>query len=128
MTAPGRTSEGDGARNDGDVVDALAGGDLAALGALYRRHASLAYGLALRMTGDAARAEDVVQSAFTSLWNDRAESDGGIDAVRLRLVQLVARASLVDIRRHGPLPVPSAIDPRAGLAMRQPFPGLPQGS
>ena len=127
MSAPGRTSEGDVARSEGETVDALVGDDLVALGALYRRHGSLAYGLAVRMTGDATRAEVVVQSAFMALWNDRAQSDGGIDAVRLRLVQLVARASLVDIRRQGPLPIPGAIDPRAGFAMTKPFPGLPQG-
>ena len=76
-----------------------------------------------RHPAGAAVLEDLIKKFTQS-----AVTDGGIDAVRLRLVQLVARASLVDIRRHGPLPVPSAIDPRAGLAMRQPFPGLPQGS
>ena len=127
MTAPGRASEDDGARCDGELVDAIVSGDLAALGALYHRHASLAYGLALRMTGDAVRAQAVVQSAFMSLWNDRAEPAGGTDPVRLRLVQLVARASLDNIRRRQ-LRSPSAIEPRAGLVMSQPFPGLPQGS
>jgi RNA polymerase sigma factor (sigma-70 family) len=39
-------------------------GDVDALGALYRRHAAGAYALALRITGHADRAEDVVQDAF----------------------------------------------------------------
>ena len=128
MTAGGRAFEDDRARSDGELVEALVGGDLAALGALYRRHASLAYGLALRMTGDPSRAEDVVQSAFMSLWNDRAEPAGGTDQVRLRLVQLVAGAALDNIRRERKLRGPGAIKPRAGLVMRHSVPGLPQGS
>jgi RNA polymerase sigma-70 factor (ECF subfamily) len=46
----------------------LAGGDAAALGALYDRYAAQALGLARRILGDAAQAEEVVRDAFLALW------------------------------------------------------------
>ena len=87
-------------RPDVELLGSMAGGDLPAFESLYRRHGSLAYGLALRMTGDAGRAEDVVQSAFMTLWHARAESDAGGDAVPRRLLQLVARGSIASIRQQ----------------------------
>ncbi len=101
MTA-GVASEDDRTRSDGELVAALVGGDLAALSVLYGRHGALAYGLALRMTGDQSRAEEVVHAAFMCLWNDRAEPDGGTDPVRVRLVHLIAREAMDDIRRQRP--------------------------
>lgn len=129
MTAAGWASDDDPARSDGELVDALVGGDLAALATLYGRHASLAYSFALRLTGDPGRAEDVVQSAFMSLWTDRAESGRETDAVRPRLVRLVARAVMDAVRRQQPLRKAGSVKPRADRHMRhQPLPGLPQGS
>lgn len=58
---------GVGEGDDRDEADSLAAarrGDPAALTQLYRRHAAAAYSLALRITGQPDRAEDVVQDAF----------------------------------------------------------------
>jgi len=41
-----------------------------ALAEAYRRHAGGAFGLALRITGDRALAEEVVQEVFLRLWNE----------------------------------------------------------
>ena len=127
MTTRQEAPEEDGARRDDELVDAIVGGDLAALDAVYRRHASLAYGLALRMTGDATLAEDAVQSAFLSLWSDRPGPDGRSQPVRVRLVQLVARASLDSVRRR-PLRSPGDVQPTAALVMEQPLAVLAQGN
>ena len=128
MITAGSASADDPARSDRELVDARVGGDLAALGTLYGRHASLAYGFALRLTGDPGRAEDVVQSAFMSLWTDRAESGKEADAVRPRLVRLVARAAMDAVRRQHPLRGPGSVKPRADRRLRQqPLPGLPHG-
>ncbi len=43
-------------------------GDVAAFEALYREHAARVYGLCLRMTGQAATAEDLTQDTFVSAW------------------------------------------------------------
>jgi len=46
----------------------VARGDAAAFRTLVARHTAMVHGLAWRMLGDAAEAEDVVQEAFAKLW------------------------------------------------------------
>jgi RNA polymerase sigma-70 factor (ECF subfamily) len=43
-------------------------GDVAAFESLYREHVGRVYGLCLRMTGQAATAEDLTQDTFVSAW------------------------------------------------------------
>jgi RNA polymerase sigma-70 factor, ECF subfamily len=50
------------------LVAAAAAGDVRAFERLYRRHAPRLHGLCLRMTGNAATAEDCVQEAFVAAW------------------------------------------------------------
>jgi RNA polymerase sigma-70 factor (ECF subfamily) len=53
---------------DAELLRAIADGDRAAFDRLSRRHLDRAYGVALRMTGSRADAEDVVQDVFLRLW------------------------------------------------------------
>jgi RNA polymerase sigma-70 factor (ECF subfamily) len=53
---------------DAELLRAIAGGDRSAFDRLSRRHLDRAYGVALRMTGTRADAEDVVQDVFLRLW------------------------------------------------------------
>jgi RNA polymerase sigma-70 factor (ECF subfamily) len=53
---------------DAELLQAVAGGDRAAFDRLSRRHLDRAHGVALRMTGSRADAEDVVQDVFLRLW------------------------------------------------------------
>ena len=53
---------------DAELLRAVAGGDRAAFDRLSRRHLDRAYGVALRMTGSRADAEDVVQDVFLRVW------------------------------------------------------------
>lgn len=53
---------------DAELLRAIAGGDRSAFDRLSRRHLDRAYGVALRMTGSRADAEDVVQDVFLRLW------------------------------------------------------------
>lgn len=57
----GRTPATD---SETQLIAAARRGDREALGALYRRHAGSAYSLALRLSGDPDRAQDLVQDAF----------------------------------------------------------------
>ncbi|HEV8388586.1 MAG TPA: RNA polymerase sigma factor [Dongiaceae bacterium] len=54
--------------SDAELLRAIADGDRAAFDRLSRRHLDRAYGVALRMTGSRADAEDVVQDVFLRLW------------------------------------------------------------
>lgn len=53
-------------------------GDEAALAEVYDQYSPLVYGLALRVLGDSAAAEDVTQEVFVSIW----ERPQAFDAVR----------------------------------------------
>jgi RNA polymerase sigma-70 factor (ECF subfamily) len=53
---------------DAELLRAVADGDRAAFDRLSRRHLDRAHGVALRMTGSRADAEDVVQDVFLRLW------------------------------------------------------------
>jgi RNA polymerase sigma-70 factor (ECF subfamily) len=53
---------------DAELLQAIAGGDRLAFDRLSRRHLDRAYGVAMRMTGSRADAQDVVQDVFLRLW------------------------------------------------------------
>jgi RNA polymerase sigma-70 factor (ECF subfamily) len=53
---------------DAELLRAVAAGDRSAFDRLSRRHLDRAYGVALRMTGSRADAQDVVQDVFLRLW------------------------------------------------------------
>ena len=50
------------------LMEAISQRDEVAPGALYDRYATLSYSLALRVVGDEAAAEDVVQEAYLKVW------------------------------------------------------------
>jgi len=77
-------------------------GDEQAFALLYRRHAPAVHGLALRLTGNAATAEDLTQEAFLRM----VRFIGGLQADRpLRpwLKRVVANAAVDLFRRQGRL-------------------------
>jgi RNA polymerase sigma-70 factor, ECF subfamily len=53
-----------------------------ALAEIYRRHAGAAFGLAQRIVGDRAMAEEVVQEVFLRLWNQPEKFDPGRGSLR----------------------------------------------
>ena len=58
----------DSRRTDVQLVDALVGGDSAALGEVYDRFHRAVHTVAFRVTADRSFAEDVVQEVFVALW------------------------------------------------------------
>ncbi len=55
---------------DEQLLAQAAGGDAAALEVLYDRYASAVMGLALKMMGDRAAAEEIVQETFWRVWRN----------------------------------------------------------
>jgi RNA polymerase sigma-70 factor, ECF subfamily len=83
---------------DPDLAAALVAGSQDALAELYDRYAPLAYGVALRVLGDPARAEDVVQEAFMKIWNNAASFDAQRGSLRAWLLTAVRNRSIDYLR------------------------------
>ena len=61
---------------ESELVALAVGGDHAAFESLYRTHAGRVHALCLRMTGNAALAEDCVQEAFVQAWRKLSSFQG----------------------------------------------------
>jgi RNA polymerase sigma-70 factor (ECF subfamily) len=84
--------------SDTSLVVALARYQQQALGEVYRRHAGSVFGLAKRLLGDQAKAEEVVQDVFLRLWNQPDRFDPARGSLRsFLLAQTHSRA--VDVLR-----------------------------
>ncbi len=85
-------------RSDAQLVVAIARFREDALAEAYRRHGGAVYGLARRVTGDSAEAEDVTQEVFLRLWNQPDRFDAARGTLRsFLLAQCHGRA--VDLVR-----------------------------
>ncbi len=70
---PDSPASPESAREHGELMQALARRDKAALGRLYDLLSRPLYSLALRITRDAAEAQDIVQDVFLQLWHRAAD-------------------------------------------------------
>ncbi|WP_033261868.1 RNA polymerase sigma factor [Amycolatopsis vancoresmycina] len=111
---------------DAELLAKAAGGDETAFGALVRQHTPRMYRVALRITGSAAEAEDVVQDAWLAAWRSlagfRQES-----AVSTWLYRVVTNSALAVLRRRRPTvslddPAPQSTVDNALLAAAVPGP------
>ena len=75
--------------------------DAEAFGALYDRFAGRAYGLALNIAHNDARAQDVVQDAFLSVWRSRASYRPERGTVNSWILGTVRNRALDSLRRNG---------------------------
>lgn len=67
---------------DGALMRAVADGDRAALATLYDRHGARLLGLAVRLLGSRARAEDLLHDVILEVWRKAADYDPGRGSVR----------------------------------------------
>ena len=86
--------------DDAELMTRCAGGDTAALATLYDRHSSVAYSVAMRITGNGRDAEDVVQDAFMGLWRRAASFDPEKASTRTWLFAIVHHRSIDCLRRR----------------------------
>lgn len=116
MIAPERAAVLDGLDT---LMVQVAGGDRNAFEALYRQTSSALLGICLRVLGDRAEAEDVLQEAYVTIWGKASQ----FDASRSRAVTWlgsIARHRAIDRLRAQPAPASRApvelIDEVADLA------------
>ncbi len=83
---------------DVELGRALAAGDLNALAAVYDRYGALAYSVALRVLGDPAVAEDIVQESFLKLWSNAAAFDASRGSLRSWLMTSVRNRAIDQLR------------------------------
>ena len=120
MSDPGdRAERGTGTAADDadrDVLERVASGELDALEELYDRYRTMAYSIALRITTDAALAEDVVQDAFLGAWRNANRYLEGRGSVKTWLLSIVHHRAVDAVRRRRPtseLPDREAVPPGA---------------
>lgn len=75
-------------------------GDARAFEVVFDRHGGAAFSLAYRMCGTRARAEDIVQEAFLSLWRSGARYDRTRGSVRSWILNVVHRRAIDAFRRE----------------------------
>jgi RNA polymerase sigma factor (sigma-70 family) len=85
---------------DRRLVQRLVAGDEEALAAAYGEHASLVYGLALRVTGRETHAADVCEGVFVSLWSQPEGFDPARGSLRAYLGMLAHRRAVELVRSH----------------------------
>ena len=84
---------------DKELLDRLAAGDEAAFRALVERHVDRAYAIALRIVGNAADAEDVVQDTMLKVWTHRGRWQHGRAKFSTWLYRVVSNRC-IDLRRR----------------------------
>jgi len=88
-----------GEQSDHDLIDSIALGDQQAVSLLYRRYGRLAYGIALRVLGDASAAEEVTQDVFQRVWEKAASYRADKARVSTWLMR-IARNRAIDVSRQ----------------------------
>src|SRR5690242_18224729 len=75
-------------------------GEARAFEVVFDRHGGAAFSLAYRMCGSRARAEDVVQEAFLSLWRSGTGYDRARGSVRSWVLSVVHNRAIDAFRRE----------------------------
>src|SRR5213078_2162772 len=107
-----------------DLIHRAQQGDRAAFEALYRAHAGRVYALCLRLTADAAQAEERTQDAFVRAW-ERLATFRGESAFSTWLYRLTVNEVLLGRREQrivttddpAALERPRGADPASGSAL-----------
>lgn len=82
------------------AIARLARGELEALEGLYGRYGAMATSIAMRITGNASAAEDVVQEAFLGVWRNAGRYLPGRGSVRTWILAIVHHRAIDSLRRR----------------------------
>jgi RNA polymerase sigma-70 factor (ECF subfamily) len=84
---------------DEDLMALARRGDADAFQVIYDRHATVAFSLAYRITGNLESAEDVVQEAFLGVWRSATRYDDARASVRTWVLGIVHNRAIDHVRR-----------------------------
>lgn len=111
---------------DEELMGHLIRGDEFALNALYERHRKTLYAVALRITGDAGSAEELLQDTFFQLWQKASQFDAARGSLAGWLLTMIRRRAISHIRQkrnqassHSPLDEISAISSARSVVLEQ---------
>jgi RNA polymerase sigma-70 factor (ECF subfamily) len=122
---PGVQPAGSATWSDADLVHAMARGEEWAATALYDRTSPALYGLALRIAGQPADAEEVILETFAQAWRDAARFDASKASVIAWLTMMTRSRALDAVRarqRRDKVTDTAGQEPDAPVAMSQPTP------
>jgi len=80
--------------------DRLVGGDKGALEDIYKRHASVVFNVAIRVTRDRAAAEEVTQAVFLDLWQRPGRFDPARGSLRSWLTTVTHHRTVDRVREE----------------------------
>src|SRR5215831_15959184 len=80
------------------LISAIRAGDEQAMEEIYARYSSIVYSVSLRVLGDTAAAEDVLQEVFMQLWRNPAVFDANRGSLPAWLA-VIARNRSIDVLR-----------------------------
>ena len=91
---------------DEELAPRIAAGESRALEVLYDRHAPLVLGLAFKIVGDRAAAEDVLQETFWRVWKLGASYRADRGSLRAWMLQVARNLAIDAYRRRNSRPRP----------------------
>jgi RNA polymerase sigma-70 factor (ECF subfamily) len=89
----------DGLARDHTTLQRVAQGDRAAVAELYDRYGRLVFALSVRIVGDPAVAEELVQEVFVRAWRSAASYRPELGSVRAWLLAIAHHRSIDELRR-----------------------------
>ena len=84
------------------LVAAIRSGSEQAMAQVYDRYSSVVYSVALRVTGDAGAAEDLLQEIFMQLWRNPGAFDSNRGSLGAWLAVITRDRAIDSIRRRRP--------------------------
>ena len=86
--------------DDTSLIAGIRGGEESAMAMLYHQYAQIVYSVALRVLGDTAAAEDVMQEVFMQLWRNPQAFNGSRGSLGAWLAVITRHRSIDLLRRR----------------------------
>lgn len=87
---------------DAMLMARIRNGDQGALGDLYDRYSQVVYSVALRVLGDTAQAEDILQDIFMQIWRNPQSFDSSRGSLGAWLAVIARHRAIDALRRRKP--------------------------